>query len=98
MYQSRHGRFQGILPPLLDILNGSPKITMIRNCAWVLSNLFRFKPQPELSKVSPALETMSRLLDHGDHEVLTDTLWAFSYLCDGPNDRIQALLDSNAHT
>ena len=88
---------QGILPPLLQILNPSPKISMTRNCVWVLSNLFRFKPQPELSKVQPALETMTQLLDNGDHEVLSDLLWAFSYLCDGPNDRIQALLDCNAH-
>ena len=70
---------------------------MTRNGVWVLSNLCRFTPQPALSKISPALETMTKLLSHGDHEVLADVCWAFSYLCDGPNERVQALLDSNAH-
>ncbi len=88
----------GILPPLLAILDREPKISMTRNLAWVLSNLFRFKPQPRLEDVTPALPVMvDKLLGHGDHEVMADTLWALSYLSDGPNDRIQALLDSGAH-
>lgn len=30
----------------------------------------------------------------GDEEVLTDACWALSYLSDGTNDKIQAVLES----
>ncbi len=37
---------------------------------------------------------MASLLNHTDTEVITDAAWAVSYLSDGPNERIQVVLDS----
>ncbi|XP_044726633.1 importin subunit alpha-7 isoform X3 [Chrysoperla carnea] len=85
----------GILVPLLQLLSKSNRLTMTRNAVWALSNLCRGKvPPPEFYKVAPGLPVLSRLLFHTDPDVLSDTCWALSYLSDGPNDKIQAVIDA----
>nr|XP_054753768.1 importin subunit alpha-7-like [Lytechinus pictus] len=44
--------------------------------------------------VSPCLPVLSRLLFSSDQDVLADACWALSYLSDGPNEKIQAVIDS----
>ena len=68
---------------------------MKRNAVWALSNLCRGKnPPPDFSKVSPALPILAHLLFFNDTDVLADTCWALSYLSDGPNEKVQAVIDS----
>ncbi|CAA0816772.1 Importin subunit alpha-1, partial [Striga hermonthica] len=42
----------------------------------------------------PALPILRQLIHSSDEEVLTDACWALSYLSDGTNDKIQAVIDS----
>ncbi|KAI9353149.1 armadillo-type protein [Pilaira anomala] len=85
----------GALPPLLAIFEDNSKISMIRNATWTLSNFCRGKnPQPNWRLIAPALNVLSKLINSNDEEVLIDTCWAISYLSDGPNERIQAVIDS----
>jgi len=84
----------GVMDPLLLNLIESSKLSMLRNATWTLSNLCRAKPQPNWDLVSPALPTLAKLIYSTDDEVLTDACWALSYLSDGPNERIQAVVEA----
>ena len=42
----------------------------------------------------PALPALQRLVHSSDEEVLTDACWALSYLSDGTNDKIQAVIEA----
>jgi len=77
------------------ILNFSndPKPSLVRNATWTLSNLCRGKPQPDWNIVSKCLPIVAQLLYSADEEILTDACWALSYLSDGPNENIQAVIN-----
>ncbi|XP_004228994.1 importin subunit alpha-2 [Solanum lycopersicum] len=84
----------GALIPLLSQLNEHAKLSMLRNATWTLSNFCRGKPQPPFEQVRPALSALQRLVHSNDEEVLTDACWALSYLSDGTNDKIQAVIEA----
>ncbi|TQD91776.1 hypothetical protein C1H46_022618 [Malus baccata] len=85
---------QGALMPLLAQLNENSKLSMMRNATWTLSNFCRGKPPTPFDQVKPALPFLKHLIYLNDEEVLTDTCWALSYLSDGSNDKIQAVIDA----
>ncbi|XP_057535902.1 importin subunit alpha-like [Amaranthus tricolor] len=84
----------GALMPLLAQFNEHAKLSMLRNATWTLSNFCRGKPQPSFEQTKPALPTLERLLHSNDDEILTDACWALSYLSDGTNDKIQAVIEA----
>ncbi|KAH0863646.1 LOW QUALITY PROTEIN: hypothetical protein HID58_080857, partial [Brassica napus] len=84
----------GALIPLLSQLNENSKLSMLRNATWTLSNFCRGKPPTPFEEVKPALPVLRQLIYLNDEEVLTDACWALSYLSDGPNDKIQAVIQA----
>lgn len=84
----------GGLQPVMNVLSTSEKVSMMRNACWTLSNFCRGKPPPPFEWVSPALATLAHLIHSTDVEVLTDACWALSYLSDGPNERITAVIQA----
>eukprot|EP00051_Salpingoeca_urceolata_P032285 m.15073 g.15073 ORF g.15073 m.15073 type:complete len:523 (-) comp4952_c0_seq1:861-2429(-) len=86
---------RGVMSPLLRLIAEAPKISMVRNATWTLSNLCRGKkPPPNFLIVKESLATLARLIFSHDEEVLTDACWALSYLSDGANEKIQAVIDA----
>lgn len=47
-----------------------------------------------IAQTKPALPALQRLIHSNDEEVLTDACWALSYLSDGTNDKIQAVIEA----
>lgn len=85
----------GAMTPILHVLGNTQRPTVMKNAAWSLSNLCRGKnPPPDFSKVAQALPVLSLAILNSDKDVLTDLCWAISFLSDGPNDRIQAVIDA----
>ncbi|CAI0476400.1 unnamed protein product [Linum tenue] len=84
----------GALLPLLAQLNEHAKLSMLRNATWTLSNFCRGKPQPPFDQVKPTPPALARLIHSNEEEVLTDACWALSYLSDGTNDKIQAVIEA----
>ncbi|KAJ1340256.1 hypothetical protein BSLG_005142 [Batrachochytrium salamandrivorans] len=87
----------GALRPLLEILNDANyKLSMLRNATWTLSNFCRGKnPQPDWNTVNPpCLPVLAKLVHSNDDEVLTDACWAFSYVSEVSNEKIQAVIEA----
>ncbi|KAH9754145.1 Importin subunit alpha-2 [Citrus sinensis] len=85
---------EGALIPLLAELNEHAKLSMLRIAARTLSNLCKGKPEPPFDQVRPALPALAQLIHLDDEEVLSDACWTLSYLSDGTNDKIQAVIEA----
>lgn len=83
------------LPALLANIANPASLSLLRNCAWTLSNFCRGKPGPRFETVSAALPALATLINANmDQDVAVDAAWALSYLSDGSEDRIQAVIDA----
>lgn len=80
------------LSQLAQVFMENTRLSTIRNATWTLSNLCRGKPPPSFQAIAPALPLVARLIFSQDIETVTDACWALSYISDGPNERIDAVL------
>eukprot|EP00769_Ergobibamus_cyprinoides_P000452 gnl/Ergobibamus_cyprinoides/145.p1 GENE.gnl/Ergobibamus_cyprinoides/145~~gnl/Ergobibamus_cyprinoides/145.p1 ORF type:complete len:383 (+),score=51.32 gnl/Ergobibamus_cyprinoides/145:82-1230(+) len=69
----------------------TPPISIYRNVAWTISNLTRSAPQPSFDRVRPVLLLAAGFLRLADVDTVIDSLWAFSYISEGPD--IERLLE-----
>ena len=78
-YLLNMGAMQALIAMLQQLLREAVPMSLIRNTAWTLSNMYRGKPSPPLHLVVPGLPMLKLLLNHPDDEVVVDTIWAVSY-------------------
>mmetsp|Transcript_13398 Transcript_13398/g.19165 ORF Transcript_13398/g.19165 Transcript_13398/m.19165 type:complete len:545 (+) Transcript_13398:119-1753(+) len=84
----------GGMGPMLQNISQPASQSLLGNVVWALSNLCRGKPQPSLELVMPALPYLANLLHSDNKEAQVDALWALSYISDGENERIQAVMNT----
>lgn len=83
----------GVVLPLLKLINPDATNSFLRNIAWTLSNLCRNKnPSPPFQVIKQCLPFLHKLIYHSDKEVTADACWALSYLTDGTDDKIEEVV------
>jgi hypothetical protein len=67
-------------------------VSLLGNMVLAASNLCRGRPSPKWALVEKALPLLNKVVQNLDPfhfaPILLDACWAFSYLCDGENERI----------
>ncbi len=76
---------------LMNISNPANN-SLLCNAVWALSNFCRGKPAPSHDDVAPAIPLLAKILEMNNKEALVDACWALSYLSDGDDTRIEAVL------
>jgi importin subunit alpha-6/7 len=84
-----------VMDALLYQFTLEPSQGLTRNTTWAVSNLCRGKPAPKFERVSHCISALSFLLRSADKETTIDAAWALSYLTDGDDVKIQAVIDAN---
>jgi importin subunit alpha-1 len=85
----------GVLDTFIKLIHEAKTIRIIQFSAWVISNVVRGKPQPDFKITSKAIPTLAKLLStYTDEQILADVCWAISFLSDGPNERVEAVIKS----
>ena len=68
---------------------------LIKNGSWALSNIIRGKPTPLFSKLKPAVPAICQTIIHyDDPEVLSETLWALTYMSDGAGKDVGCIFET----
>jgi len=83
---------ENVMQALLYQFSLEPSQGLVRNTTWAISNLCRGKPAPKFDRVSMCLEALAFLVRSNDKATLSDTLWALSYLTDGDDSKIEAVI------
>eukprot|EP01156_Anaeramoeba_ignava_P022702 Anaeramoba_ignava/c20959_g1_i4.p1 GENE.c20959_g1_i4~~c20959_g1_i4.p1 ORF type:complete len:484 (-),score=170.22 c20959_g1_i4:446-1897(-) len=80
---------------ITGFFNNQQSLSLLRNAVWAISNFCRGKPKPKFERISKFIPILAAMLHSTDTEILTDSCWGLSYLTDGNNRQIQAVIDAD---
>lgn len=70
--------------------------SLLGNVTWAVSNLCRGKPLPQLEYLRDVIPALCYLVtDAPVDDIKADALWALSYISDGDDTRIDAIIECN---
>jgi hypothetical protein len=77
------------------------KVDTMRNFAWALANMCRFKPPPPFEAIRPMIPAVVALLQYPDTDVVVDAMWCMQYIVDGVDEeddavRVHAIIQAKA--
>ncbi|ELA46784.1 hypothetical protein VCUG_01743 [Vavraia culicis subsp. floridensis] len=79
-----------------QLLKTNASLRVLKNCTWLVSNLNRGRnPPPKLENMKASLEVLQQLINYKDDEVLNDTLWALSYICDNSAEAVDMVYSTD---
>ena len=89
----------GAMAPLLKIVNGTTRLSLLRISTWALSNMCDGQPQAYVNKskfdLYAILKSLVQVMNaNDDTEVLSHVCWALSHLCDGPSPYVEQVVNS----
>jgi importin subunit alpha-6/7 len=84
--------------PVLQQYYEHSEFIMVRIVARTLRCFCEGQPGPDFSFIQPALPTLAQLVQSHDDQVLSYTCGALSYISEGPEEQIQAVIDSGVCT
>jgi len=88
-------RHDALMPMVLILVRTETlALSKLRNTMWAVSNLCRGKPSPDFARMLPVVQALPTMLGVTDEEALADACWAASYLSDGPDEKIGAVIDT----
>lgn len=81
---------ENAIPKICSILDQAPaESSLVRNASWTLANFGKGKPMVKISDFTPAIFTLTKVLnENNSEEVLSDIIWAFSYVTDDGGDEV----------
>jgi HEAT repeat protein len=87
-----------IVVHMLDTLGrratSASALALVRNAAWLLSNLCRGRNPPDWTVIKKAVPQLAKLLSSDDEQICLDACWAISYLSDGDVYQVQAVIEA----
>lgn len=85
----------GAMSSLLRNVQSPHSISLLKNVMWLISNLCRGKPQPDFEVVKDSIPAILYAAKHQytSIDAQIDSLWALSYLTDGPDERIKEIIN-----
>lgn len=88
----------GVVPALQNLVQSKQDtpyfFTTIRDITWMVTNLCRGKPSPDIETIKLILILLDRFLPSYDRETVVNVCWTLSYISEGSDAYIQAVLDS----